>query len=68
MENYDISEKINFYKPEQIKKLQNLLKNLETYDYKLNSEEITFNYRNSGFKANADLLPKVNFFFNTKKF
>jgi len=51
--------KLTFLNEQQSNKLYQLLKNLEEYDSKLESQNTIFEYSNSGFQYNADNLQKV---------
>jgi len=60
MEKIDI-DKLSFLNESQSKKLKLLLKNLEEYDSNFESQNKVFEYGNSGFCCQTDILQKVNY-------
>ncbi len=51
--------KLSFLNDNQSEKLNLLLKNLEEYDSKFESQNIVFEYGNCGFRYNSENIQKV---------
>lgn len=66
MENNKIN-KLSFLTENQSNKLNILLKSLEEYDSKFETQNILFEYADSGFRYNADIINRVKINFRLFK-